>query len=681
MLLLDQGQSQDDMEQPSSDCMFCEFKGRIAFHLRMSPPCLQEWRKIPYMQMKGSDEAFIAKVAVVVGKCPVPYCPEMEGDHKTLPRACLNWWREEGAKMLGWRGIDGSTTAKTISEKLSNLKKNHKKRGKGINYRHWQELRHSQRANSAQREDGRNDQRTEEDPPSRTCEWCQTEEPLSLHLKDAESCLQNYRSKYLPYHGGLYAQNERLAILDLGLVLEFCINPTCTTKWRDLTNHLRGPCGSYYQREGAAILSSWKESISVDLMAVSFRNRRHYVKSLLEAHQGRLQIYTRTMHEMLRVVCSSCRLQGPFLDREDHRMECIGTVPLENGVLPIWQCGECRSSKKQEIQVKGAKLQEMGSPGEENDDTLKPVMVDTSGGGSRVVYAPACLVPDHPRVNTILSQSTTVVVPKTPEALGNIGDDAFRRARENKTALSSLTNFLSKRPFPASLDVTLSVIHQKKLSDIMEERVKLVKCMTSSKGEITSRPLKEANIVDQKPHWDATEKLCLTNTCPWSQGGRQRMVEESLARSHVNGQVKTSVSLILLKRVAVDNEPLVKVIESTYAVNGVLPILSLAPIVLQHVQGKVELLRKHVISSLYSNWDLEVDFLRDEWTVVLRGFLYSEEYENLNKKIAGQGAATAHDLLNTVIANPHIFPTVSLDSQRISDLYGMDVERAQVNLF
>ena len=159
------------------------------------------------------------------------------------------------------------------------------------------------------------------------------------------------------------------------------------------------------------------------------------------------------------------------------------------------------------------------------------------------------------------------------------------------------------------------------------------------------------------------------------------MVEESLARSHVNGQVKTSVSLILLKRVAVDNEPLVKVIESTYAVNGVLPILSLAPIVLQHVQGKVELLRKHVISSLYSNWDLEVDFLRDEWTVVLRGFLYSEEYENLNKKIAGQGAATAHDLLNTVIANPHIFPTVSLDSQRISDLYGMDVERAQVNLF
>ena len=666
------------MEQPSSDCMFCDFKGRIAFHLRMSPTCLQKWRKIPYVQMKGSDEVFVTKVAVVVGQCPVPYCPEMGGDHKTLPRACLDWWIEEGSKMLGWKGVDGNTTARAMSEKLSNLKKNHKKRGKGDNYRDWQELRHSQRANSGQRGDGGNERRAEEDPPKRTCEWCQTEEPLSLHLKDAESCLQNYRSKYLPYHGGLYAKKERLAILDLGLMLEFCINPTCTTKWGDLLNHLRGPCGSYYQREGAAILSSWKESNSVDLMAVSFRNRRRYVKSLLEAHQGRVQIYTSAMDEMLRVVCSFCRLQGPFLDREEHRMECVGAVPTENGVLPVWQCGECRSSEKQNIQVQGAKLEELGSPGEENDDTLKPVRVDTPGHGSRVVYAPSSLVLDQPSVNAILPQSTTVLVPKIPDAVDNIGDEAFKRAGQNKTTLKNLTNCLSKRPSPTSLDVTLSVIYQKKLSDITEERWKLIRSMSSSKGEITSRAQKEANIVDQKAHWDATQQFCLTNTCPWSQGGRQRMAEESLARSHVNGQVKTSVSLTLVKSVAVDNEPLVKVIQSTYAVNGLLPILSLAPIVLGHLQGKLELLRRYVLSSIYNNWDLELDFLKDEWTVVLRGFLYSEEYENLNKEIARQGASTAGNLLQTVITNPHIFPTVSLDSQRIADLYGMSRERAQV---
>ena len=628
--------------------------------------------------MKGSDGAFITKVAVVMGKCPVPYCPEMGGDHKTLPRACLDWWREEGSKTLGWRGIDGSTSAKAINEKLSNLKKNHKKRGKGDKYRDWQELRHSQRANSEQMIGSERDKRTEEDHPPRTCEWCQTEEPLSLHLKDAKTCLQNYRSKYLPYHGGLYAGNERLATLDLGLVLEFCINPTCTTKLVNLREHLRGPCASYYEREGRTVLSSWKESNGVNDTYIKLRNRRTYVKTLLEAHQGRLQIFTSALDEMLTIVCTGCRLQGPFLDRADHKMECLGTVAGENGVQPIWQCGECRRTQKKDVEVWAAKLQEVGSPEQETDDTLKPVKVDTAGGGSRVVYAPSSLVPNLPYVNTILPQSTTVLVPKYPEAVQEIGEEAFLGAAERKATLKDLTNFLSRRPSPTSLDVTLSVAYKKKLSDIREERLKLMNSMSTSKGEIISRAPKQANIVDRKAHFDATLQQCLTNTCSWSEGARQQRREESLARSHVNGQVKTSVSLILLKSVAVDNHPLVKVIESTYVANGVLPILSLAPIVLRHVEGKLELLKKHVISCIYNNWDLDVEFLRDEWTVVLKGFLYSEEYENLNRKIARQ-EATSDDLLNAIIANPHIFPTVSLNAQTIADLYGMNLERAQVH--
>ena len=645
----------------------------------MAESCLKQWRKIPYLQMKGSDETFIAKVAVVLGQCPVPSCPpEMMGVHKTLPTGCLEWWREKGPLLLGWKGVDGSTTAREMMQKISNLKKNHKKRGRRDEH-DWQQLRQSQGTNSDRRGNVGGDERTEEDQPPRTCEWCETDAPLSLHLRDAESCLQNYRSKYLPYHGGLYAGNERLAILDLSLVVEFCINPTCKSKWGDLLNHLRGPCGSYYEREGATVVSSWNESNSVNDTAIKFKNRRQYVKSLFEAHKGRLQIYTSKIGEILRMVCNSCHLQGPFLDREDHRMECLGTVANEIGLQTIWQCGECRSTKKQDIQVQMAQLEEVGSPGQEVDDTLKPIRVDTPGGGSRVVYAPASLVPDQQRINTILPQSTTILAPKNPEAVDDIGDEAFLRASEIKTTLKSLATFLSKRPSPASLDVTLSVVYKKKLSDIREERVRLVKSMSSSKGEITSRDRKEANIVDRKAHWDATQQLCLTNTCPWSQGGRQQMVEESQARSHVNGQVKTSVSLVLLKSIAVDNQTLVKVIESTYAVNGVLPILSLAPIVLQHVQGKLELLRKHVISGIYNNWDLNVEFMRDEWTVHLKGFLYSEEFASLNRKIARQGATT-EDILNAVISNPHIFPTVSLNSQRIADLYAMSIERAQVNM-
>ena len=71
--------------------------------------------------MKGSDEVFITKVTVVLGQCPVPYCSENGGNHQTLPRACLDWWREEGSKVLGWRGVDGNTTEKAIKQKISQL--------------------------------------------------------------------------------------------------------------------------------------------------------------------------------------------------------------------------------------------------------------------------------------------------------------------------------------------------------------------------------------------------------------------------------------------------------------------------------------------------------------------------------------------------------------------------------
>ena len=264
-----------------------------------------------------------------------------------------------------------------------------------------------------------------------------------------------------------------------------------------------------------------------------------------------------------------------------------------------------------------------------------------------------------------------------PEALHTIGDEALLRAYENKLSLKSLTNFFTKRPSSTSLDVTLSALYKKKLAEIREERLKLMISMSKSKGEITSRNPKQANIKDIVSHYDATLNLCLHNTCSWSQGSKQQKMDESSARSRINGQVKTRVSLVLLKKFAYDNPKLEKVLESTFLVNGLLPTMSLAPIVLQHLEGKVELLRKHVFANIYNNWDLEIDFSRDEWTVHLVGFLYSEEYENLNKLIARK-MATTDDVLNTIIAHPHIFPTASLDSQRIADLYGMSRERAQV---
>ena len=631
--------------------------------------------------MKGSNEKVVVKAAVVMMQCPVPYCPEPGGKHQTLPRACLDWWRKEGSQILALKGIDYNTTGKTINEKISQLRRNHNYRGKSATKNHEGNPTRQEPADSATAEQQRGTI-SQEQPQARTCEWCQTVVPLVSHLKNAEICLQHYRGTYLPYQSGIYTQNTHLSIFDLGLVRDFCINPSCSTEWKDLAQHLRGPCINYYQREGLLIFNGWKDNESPKDIYVKLKRRREYVKALVEAHQGRVQNYIKDMDEMLRIVCRRCRLQGPFLDRAEHKMELTGTVATEYGLSSVWHCGNCRSTEGQDLQVQTAKLQEVGSPGQDHNDTLKPVRIeDISGSGSHVVFAPASLFPNQPRDDSVdLLQSTTILVPKFPEALITIGDEALLRAAENKLTLKSLTNFFSKRPSQTSLDVTLSMLFKKKLLDIREERTKLMVSMSTSKGEIISRNHpKQANIKDRVPHYDATLNLCLNNTCSWSQGCKQQKMVESSARARINGQVKTRVSLVLLKKLAFDNPKLEKVLESTFLVNGLLPTMSLAPIVLQHVEGKVELLRKHVLASIYNNWDLEVNFSRDEWTVELVGFLYSEEYENLNKLIARK-RATSDDLINTIIDHPHIFPTVSLDSQRIADLYGMSMERAQVKL-
>ena len=146
------------------------------------------------------------------------------------------------------------------------------------------------------------------------------------------------------------------------------------------------------------------------------------------------------------------------------------------------------------------------------------------------------------------------------------------------------------------------MLYKKKLLDIREERLRLMFSMSTSKGEIIRRDHpKQANVKDRISHYDATLNLCLNNTCSWSPGCKQQKMDESSARSRTNGQVKTRVSLVLVKKLAFDNPKLEKVLESTYLANGILPTMSLAPIVLQHAVGKVELLRKHVFSSIYKN--------------------------------------------------------------------------------
>ena len=60
----------------------------------------------------------------------------------------------------------------------------------------------------------------------------------------------------------------------------------------------------------------------------------------------------------------------------------------------------------------------------------------------------------------------------------------------------------------------------------------------------------------------------------------------------------------------------------------------------------------------------------------MRGFLFSECFEDLNKKIARRGA-TLREMVGAATQNPECMPTVSLNFQYITDHYGINEERAK----
>ena len=222
---------------------------------------MEKWRT--NLNVKGPDEKVIVKAAVILTQCPVPYCPESGGEHRTLPRACLGWWKEEGSKILALKGVDDNTAGRTIFEKISQLRRNYNRRGKSGTKDPEESRTTHECADSMEQQPAATIQ---EQTQPRTCEWCQTAVPLASHLTNTESCLQHYRGAYLPYQGGIYTQDTQLCIFDLGLIRDFCINPSCSSEWTDLAQHLRGPCINFYQREGPLIFNSWKEQESAKEM-------------------------------------------------------------------------------------------------------------------------------------------------------------------------------------------------------------------------------------------------------------------------------------------------------------------------------------------------------------------------------------------------------------------------------
>ena len=450
--------------------------------------------------------------------------------------------------------------------------------------------------------------------------------------------------------------------------------------------HFDGLCSQYITDE-AVIVYGWKADVGRARFKGSLKRKATYLRQVSKEQQSAGPSgYKQELSTVLKMTCSTCFIQGPLLDAKDHKMaECSGSSPV------LWQCHKCNESQDERQDILRDALRRMTTYGGSTNEgvTLKPVRVDDGNGQQEsIIFMPACLADDL-TIATELSifdpPLTTVLVPQNPDGLDVFKEEEIDQAFKEKKELKEISTFISKRIFLDNNPTTpLSVLFRKKLADIREERVNLLRSMqSSSKGTVISHNPNLANIKSRNPHYAATKGLCLTNTCTWSEGHLQERADDSAAISCANGQVKTKVRVKVLENLAVGSPELAVIMtqlaECHFGGRGV-ALLSVAPIVVQFAKAKVELLMKHVVSQHYQNWDLHISFKKDEWGVDLVGFLYSSEYEEINKKIAKEGASLP-EVVEAVTRKRELAPTASLDTERIAEHYGMSVEEAEVMEF
>ena len=89
---------------------------------------------------------------------------------------------------------------------------------------------------------------------------------------------------------------------------------------------------------------------------------------------------------------------------------------------------------------------------------------------------------------------------------------------------------------------------------------------------------------------------------------------------------------------------------------------------------------KHLFSQTFKDWDLDLRFAEKEWTVRLVGFVYCEEFEELNSNIAS-GVVSQEEIIREVLKHRRLLPTTTTSRREIMEVHSMTEEQAEVRFY
>ena len=543
-----------DLQHGLSLCT-CGHEGHLANHLREASQCLEDLRQLEELEFMRNaiDPAFIAKVALILSGCPAPECPGGDHKNKPLPEQCLQWFREEGGELMGFKG-SSTASNKQMKKKINDFLQK-------TRLRHPQT--HSLTQGTPVQQSQADIDTTQSAQNRRGCaNYCSFEGSLAGHLLQQPGCLTAMVRQHLPSRAALYQGKPRLAVFDLSALLYFCLNPDCTFeatgrhRHKDISDHIRGPCLNFFQNQGQDLLD-WQPGLEADSVCAKLLNRRCHVMRTIQnnAEEVRLETYEEECNAMLAKKCRRCGIRGPLSGHKEHDMVVVGGTVNEIQ----YECTACHNQEERHLEMLEnvwTPLQDLSLAKPHNTKALVAAVVQHPlTHQKRIVFVPAHLSGDLQVVECDVSQiphASTVMVPKHPAALDQILETMFDVAADEKEALREFAGFLARRRIVGNSALELSVFWRMMLANIKVERKAMLTALCNTrKGKIEARrPERIASIKDRNANYTMTKEFCLTNTVPWSERALEKQSSEQEARSAVNGVVKTKVMVTLHEEVA-----------------------------------------------------------------------------------------------------------------------------------
>ena len=524
-----------DWQETSTECDICHFKGRISLHLHSSSDCLRQLRSRPAFNFKGSDDCFIVKLTLIIGECPNPNCTS--GRHKEIPQECVQWWKDEGWNIMGWRGSKDEADADDMKRKIKKFLKNYKTK----TTRTLTQESQSQSTQSSSHD------ASEAFTEHNKCCFCGESVELMLHLNQSESCLAAYVRHHLPADNCQALDSEiyrRKSLFQLSAILKICARGECQS-WRELKSSYLGAhlgrselCLDFYRREIAFLaLPNWNPTATAVNISrrVSYMRRDLNEHKLRENYKGGIVHFEKELSEVMSLFCSNCALLGPLIEDKQHQMLCVGRD--EEG-MAVWHCGDCAYGTGSDFQQIKEKFREDTMRMRSSEEGQGKVLTTfTNPFTGRPTLAPSSLTEINPNdLPSPPNTSTYICVPNLPAAAKSI-QNMCDKAMEQKTELNKYCQEVLGRPFVTDFQETFSCLFRCMAANLKSTMIKIHRGLSSvTRGEIIRPNVTTAKM--KTPNLGMTMSGALRDVCPWSVSYKEKRSEESRACSIINGQVK-----------------------------------------------------------------------------------------------------------------------------------------------